>query len=142
VQVNRKVVNLHGVARPTGSKHEDHHVFAPSCRRPSERADFEVFDFVGEFTHRRQRDFGNDVTDEVLSRSGCRWTGPELKHPRSFMGGRVEEREHRVEMDGVTVKPVTMRAGEPGQLAGGSLNWVVFQRRCFHRLSKYLHYSC
>ncbi len=51
------------------------------------------------------------------------------------MGGGIEEGEHGVEMHGVTIKAVTMRPREPGQMAGRSLNCGPIKGRCFHLLA-------
>jgi len=120
--IDGEVVNLIELAGMARREHQHHDVFPHARRRVREGADREVFDFVGQFHHRRQSNFGDDMAGKLWSGIGCGGAGPKLQRPRALVGGGMEQREHRVEMDRVTIQAVTMWAVEPSQLDGRSLS--------------------
>ncbi|MGH9594253.1 MAG: hypothetical protein ACRD5L_14270 [Bryobacteraceae bacterium] len=84
-------------------------------------ADVEVLDFISKFAHWGKRDFGNQVAGEIACGVRGARARPKLERPCAFVGCGIKQREHRVQVDRVTIKAVAVVAGEPRKLGGGGL---------------------
>jgi hypothetical protein len=49
-----------------------------------------MFDFIGDFAHGRQSDFGNDLAYEIRGRGWDSGASPELERPRALIRGVIQ----------------------------------------------------
>src|SRR5580704_4109880 len=85
--IRHNIMDLIELARDAGGQNQDHEMSCASGRRTGECADVHVFDFIGNFAHRRQGNFSYNPAREITGRGRNSGAGPKLERPRALIGG-------------------------------------------------------
>src|ERR1035441_1731805 len=132
-RVYSDIVDLIELTGPTRRQDERHEVFGTPGWRAGESTHVHVFGLVGDFAHGRQGDFSHHLAREVPGRDRRLGASPELERPSPLVGAGVQNGESRLKVHLVTVEPVAMRFGKPGQGSRGDGSWSLLENSLVHK---------
>ena len=114
-RVGDDVVNFLEMPGTASGQDQCHVEFATAGRRGGDGIHVQMFNFIGDFAHGRQGDFGDNLSCKIAGRSGRRGASPKLERPGVAVGGSLLNDEPGLKMDGVSIEAVAVRFREPSE---------------------------